>query len=56
MSYLTKEQLKKAVENAKPLTEEQKTKMTEVSKKIKVSSYEERRAYRLKQAEDNGHY
>lgn len=55
MPYITKEQLKKAVENARPLTEKQKKKMQKVAKKLKNSSYKERRAYRQKQAEKNGY-
>lgn len=55
MPYITKEQLKKAVESARPLTEKQKKKMQKVAKELKNSSYEERRAYRQKQAEKNGY-
>ena len=41
MAYLTKEQLKKAVENARPLTVEEKKKAEELDKKMKSLSKEE---------------
>ena len=59
MSYLKKEDfIKMSEEWEKPdtRTPEEIEKMKELGRKIKATSYEERRAYRLKQAEENGYY
>lgn len=52
MSYLTKEQLKKAVENAKPLTKEERKKTEELQKKIQSLSDEELKKFLMEQEEE----
>ena len=53
--YLTIEDIARAIDNAKPLTAEQKAKLEELGRKMKETTYEERRAMRLKADEERGY-
>ena len=55
MGYLTRKELEQALLHPKKLSPEKKAKMEEVIRKLKATTYEERRAFRMKEAEKRGY-
>ncbi|MBR6532809.1 MAG: hypothetical protein IKT44_00045 [Clostridia bacterium] len=54
-TYLTKEQIAAALDNPKKHSPEELKKAAELGKKMRASSYEERRASRMKMDEERGY-
>ena len=54
-TYLTKEQIVAALDNPKEISPELKEKLRELEKKMKPTSYEERREARMKADQERGY-